>query len=191
MELPIVASLYRQRLSRDTIYRRRLVEYAMKSETRFYRNAANTKWLMRKNKAKAPKETFVEPSKILLPLMKGEAVGDYKLAVLIAVRNTIRLPAQYCKLHRAMSKSGSATEPAGPEAVRWSIFGAIDYVTFPHAPRSLRTEIIQLIKASASSNSMAKECLFKWEEDPGTTHSQVLHLLNMTIAGRKVTLGYK
>ena len=129
-----------------------------------------------------PKKDYTPPSKALAPFLRGEASGDFELAVLLAVRNLLRSPVTYCNNARAQSKSGRPVEPSCSDAVCWNIFGAVEYITAPDVPAAMRRDIIQLIKRCLPK-AEAHIPLFKWEEDNG--HNRVLHLLNTAIGRRK------
>jgi hypothetical protein len=152
----------------------------------FYVNQAGTRYVRDKAKPVPPKEKPYTPSKELLPFLKGEAEGDLLLAVVMAVRNLIRAPSTYVKNFRAVNGNGQSTDPTSPEAQRWNIFGALEYITHPNFTPAQKHEVIMLIKQSLPAEWRTR--LFMWEEEKGTTHSQVINLLNQTIGARKKDL---
>ena len=146
----------------------------------WYVNDAGTGY--KRDSVAIERKDYTPPSRMLKPLLEGEAAGDLELAIIIAVRNVIRTPDAYCRTARALSKSGRIVDPTCSDAARWNIFGALEYVTSPHITVAKRREIIQMIK-----RCLPRECagmaLFKWEETH--RHGHVLHLLNTAIGRRK------
>lgn len=149
----------------------------------WYANQAGTRYVRDKAPPAKPKEKPIVPSKALMPLLKGEAEGDLDLAVVMAVRNLIRTPADYVRNMRACSRSGQVTDPTSPDAVRWNIFGALECVTHPNFTPAQKRFIILMIKENLPAEWRTR--LFMWEEDKHTTHAQVVNLLNQTIGARK------
>lgn len=113
--------------------------------------------------------------------------GDLQLAVVFAVRNLIRRESHWTNKARALNREGSITEPTSSDAKRWNINGALLYVTHTFMNQKQRREIIDMMKTCLPGGCRGM-ALFQWEET--ARHSQVLHLLNMTIAARKAALGY-
>ena len=151
----------------------------------WYVNAAGTGY--KRDMVAVERKDYTPPSRTLKPLLEGEAAGDLELAIIIAVRNVIRTPEVYCNTARALSKSGRVVDPTCSDAVRWNLFGALEYVTSPHIPVAKRREIIQLIKRCLPKEHEGM-ALFKWEETH--PHGRVLHLLNTAIGRRKQDADY-
>jgi hypothetical protein len=154
-------------------------------ERGWYANEAGTRYIRDKTKKKPAKEKQELPSVALEPLLKGEAEGDLDLAILIAVRNVIRVPDAYTNRHRAENRQSQVTEPVGGTASRWNIFGALEYVTFPGYNAKQRRKIIEQIKKALPAGQPS---LMHWEEI--SKHSAVLALMNRAIYQRKLLLGY-
>jgi len=152
----------------------------------WYTNQAGTRYVRDAAKPKPPKEKPVLPSKQLLPFLQGEAAGDLQLAVVMAVRNLIRTSDAYVKNMRACSKTGQPTDPTSPDAVRWNIFGALEYITYPNFSRVQKRVVLDMVKQNLPAEWRTR--LFLWEEDRHTTHSQVVNLLNQTVGMRKKEL---
>lgn len=157
-------------------------------ERAWYVSEDGTRYVRDKARKKPPKEKMPDVSPHLEPFFKGEAEGDFQLAVLLAMRDLIRSPDRYIKTMRACNKSGQATEPEGSDARRWNIFGALMF--FTHAvPRSVRTEIItHSIKPNLPEEFRVR--LSEWEAHEDTTHFQVIRLISHAIETRKRVLKY-
>lgn len=149
---------------------------------------SGTRYQKIKTPPRAPREDFKLPSEHLQPFLSGEAEGDYTLAVIMAVRNLLAKEAHWNRGRaRALDKRGEPIpEPASPEAISWSVIGAIEFVTHP-ADRATRHKIVEAIKKGMPKDDRAS--LFKWEEKSTTRHAHILHALNMSIAFRRNELG--
>lgn len=152
--------------------------------TKYVVAKSGTRWQKIKDPPRPKREKIEAPSKALAPLINGEAEGDVMLAVLMATRNLIADPEEHTRKARAVSAGGQVVEPTSPEAKRWSMFGAIECVTSPAFTQKQRREVITHIKKSMPSEARGM-ALFQWEAEPNTKHSQIIHLLNMSIALRK------
>lgn len=153
----------------------------------WYINAAGNKWVRDKARKKPVREKMEDQSVTLAPFLKGEAVGDFHLAVLLAVRELLTAPTRYTNKARALNKTGQVTEPAGGDARRWSIFGALEF--FMHSvPRIERTKVLRLLKVELPEGQ--RHSLMNWEVLPDTTHFQVIRLISHTIDRRKHDLKY-
>ena len=140
----------------------------------------------RKPKAAPPPE----PAAALLPFLKGEAEGDLRLAVLMAVRNVLKTEKAHCRTARAVDREGKSVEVNDERAARWSVIGAIALVSAPYLPGEERRAIIAHMKKFIPQEWQQLP-FFKWEEARTTRFTQILHMLNMSIAVRKKELGYE
>lgn len=153
-------------------------------ERGWYVNASGTRYIRDKAKAKLPKEKLTDPSPQLAPFLNGEAEGDFHLAVILAVRDLISTPERYVKHTRACGRNGQPAEPTSSDAVRWSIFGAVEFFT-QTVPRVERTKVLSMIKLHLPTDHRMR--LSTWEEDRYTTHSQVIGVLNTAVGEYQMT----
>jgi hypothetical protein len=154
----------------------------------WYPNKAGTRWTRDEAKPVEKREE-IACSEMMRPFLVGEANGDSMLAVLLTVRNMLRVPEAWTNAARALGKSGTPTEATSQSAVRWSITGALEHATFPYYTREQRRTVLETIKEYLPTDSRAS--LSIWEADKDRRHTQVVRLLNTAIADRKRLLGAK
>lgn len=101
---------------------------------------------------------------------------DY-LVILHRLRTFLHDPSVWIKHEFALDSEGYAVDPRSPEACSWCLSGAILCVTYetelPCEPSSLSTEIHRLFDSDIAT----------FNDDPTTTHSDILSLIDRTIAG--------
>lgn len=154
-------------------------------ENQFVVNEAGTKWVRTKKKKQTRKaDDAPEPAELLLPMLKGEAAGDYQLAVIMTVRRLLQDPMRYTSKHRALNSLNQPAPTTSITARKWNIHGAVEHVTFPYASPNQRREIFSLISRCLPAKWKG-EPLFRYLEDDSTTHGMVMYLLGMAISARK------
>lgn len=149
----------------------------------WYPNKAGTRYIRDPKPVYEEKPKEPECSALMEPWLKGEASGDTMLAVLLAVRNLLRVPEAWTNKARAQGISGFPVEPTSPSAVRWNIMGGIEHVTMPYYSREQRRDVLEAIKRLLPAENRVS--LGIWETEKSRRHTQVVHLLNMAVANRK------
>lgn len=105
----------------------------------------------------------------------AESVPSDVQAAAQAVLRLLARPQAWTKGQRARNAMGLATSVRSPDAVCWSIDGAIDHFRGPGAPHSY-SALRKAIEARVGTT------LWKWNDQDGRTHGEVVELLG-SIAG--------